>query len=158
MKNFLLVISLLLIAFLSYADMMKRENPVKATLITSHSAKPGSTVEAKVDIEIQKDWHLFSEKPEVPGISPTQIVIEPSDAFTVEQVTFPKPNPVYSDVFEKTLSFYEGQISIPVKIKIKPGAKGEVQLKGFLKYQSCSNTLCLPPSKIQLFSTVKVNG
>jgi DsbC/DsbD-like thiol-disulfide interchange protein len=158
MKAVLLIVSLLMLPFLSEADLMKKENPVKATLVASQSAKAGSIIEAKVDIEIQKDWHLFSSKPEVPGITPTQIIIEPSDNFTVEKVTFPEANPVYSDVFEKTLSFYEGQISIPVQIKIKPEAKGEVHLKGFLKYQSCSNTLCLPPAKIQLFSTVKVNG
>lgn len=140
------------------ADLIKPENPVKATLVASQNVKAGSTVEAKIDIEIQKDWHLFSEKPEVPGITPTQVILDPSDSYTVEKIIFPKANPVYSDVFEKTLSFYEGQITIPVQIKIKPGVKGALKLKGILKYQTCSNTLCLPPAKIPLSGTVNVNG
>ena len=150
---------LIFCANLVQAQLVKKPDPpVKATFVPAENAKAGTVIEARIDIEIQKDWHLFSEKPEIPGVTPTKVQFDNGETYTVKKITFPKPTPVYSDVFQKTLSFYEDQISIPVQIELKPDAKGDVNIKGNLHYQSCSKIVCLPPQNLSITGIQKING
>jgi DsbC/DsbD-like thiol-disulfide interchange protein len=158
MKKIFVSLAIILFAFSASAQLVKPDPPVKATFVSTADAKAGSLVNARIEVEIQKDWHLFSEKPEIPGVVPTQIQLEPSNAFTVGKITFPKPNPKYSDVFGKTLNFYEDKISIPVELKLKPGVKGDVNIKGTFRFQSCSKVICLPPTKLPLTASLKIHG
>jgi DsbC/DsbD-like thiol-disulfide interchange protein len=158
MKKISLFFAFVMCAFSVSAQLVKPDPPVKATFVSTADAKAGSLVNARIEVEIQKDWHLFSEKPEIPGVSPTQILLEPSDAYIVGKITFPKPTPTYSDVFGKTLNFYENKISIPVELKLKPGVKGDVKIKGTFRFQSCSKVVCLPPTKLPLTANLKIHG
>jgi DsbC/DsbD-like thiol-disulfide interchange protein len=159
MKTKILICAMMfLMASVVSAQLVKPDPPVKVTFVSTADAKEGSTVDARVEVEIQKDWHLFSEKPEVPGVAPTQILLDPSDAFTVSKISFPKPTPVYSDVFGKTLNFYENKISIPVQLQLKSGVKGDVKIKGAFRFQSCSKIVCLPPTKLPLTANLRIHG
>ena len=149
---------MILFAVSAPAQLVKPDPPVKATFVPAVNAKAGTVIEARIEVEIQKDWHLFSEKPEVPGIAPTQIQLEDSETYTVKRITLPKPTPVYSDVFEKTLNFYENKISIPVQIELKSDIKGDIKIKGSIRYQSCSKIVCLPPTKLPINGIQKING
>jgi DsbC/DsbD-like thiol-disulfide interchange protein len=133
-----------------------RPEPVKLRFVPADAAKPGAVVEIKVDMEVTHGWHTFSDKPEVPGIIATQLILDPSEAFTVERIDYPKPVAVYSDVFKKNLNFIEGQASITVALKLSEKAAGEVPVKGLLKFQACSDTLCLPPAKLPITGAQKV--
>ncbi|HSE40824.1 MAG TPA: protein-disulfide reductase DsbD N-terminal domain-containing protein [Acidobacteriota bacterium] len=156
-KFLIFAISILIACGVS-AQLVKPDPPVKVTFVSTADAKAGSVVDARVEVEIQKDWHLFSEKPEVPGVAPTQILLDPSEAYTVSRIAFPKPTPVYSDVFGKTLNFYEDKISIPVQLQLKSGVKGDVKIKGAFRFQSCSKVVCLPPTKLPLTANLKIHG
>jgi DsbC/DsbD-like thiol-disulfide interchange protein len=157
LKIFICIICLLFTVQVS-AQLVRPDPPVKATFVSTADARAGALVDARIEVEIQKDWHLFSEKPEIPGVVPTQILLEQSDSFTVGKITFPKPTPVYSDVFGKTLNFYEDKISIPVQLKLKDGVKGDVKIKGTFRFQSCSKVVCLPPTKLPLSGNLKIHG
>jgi hypothetical protein len=137
-----------------FAQLVKPEDPVKIVFLPAKTAVSGQSAEARVEIEIKKDWHLFSEKPEIRGVLATKLEFEPSKLFTVEKISFPKPDAIYSDVFGKTLNFYQNKVSVILALKILENAKGEVPVEGTLKYQTCSNTLCLPP-KTQKFSGIQ---
>jgi DsbC/DsbD-like thiol-disulfide interchange protein len=127
------------------AQLIKPESPVKITLQPATEAESGKTIEAKLNLEIKPNWHLFSEKPEISGITATQIHIEPSDHFTLEKVIFPKPQSVYSDVFAKNLNLYQGKVALTLVLKLHANFSGEIPIKGSIKYQACSDALCLPP-------------
>lgn len=133
-----------------------KPEPVKPRLIPAETAKPGQTVELKLDLEIGSEWHMFSDKPEVSGVTATQLIIDPSEGFTVDKIVYPKPTPVYSDVFDKDLNFYVDQVTISVFLKLSAKASGEIPVKGLLKFQACSNTLCLPPAKLPVSGSQKV--
>jgi DsbC/DsbD-like thiol-disulfide interchange protein len=157
LKIFAVCLFILLASF-SQAQLVKPDPPVKATFVPAEKAKAGTVIETRIDVEIQKDWHLFSERPEVPGVAPTQVQLDNSETYTVKKITLPKPTPVYSDVFQKTLNFYENKISIPVQIELKSDVKGDVQIKGTFRYQSCSKVVCLPPTKLPINGIQKING
>lgn len=157
MKKSWIFASLLFItvAAMAVTPMVKPE-PVHARLIPADNAKPGATVEVKLDLEIGHEWHMFSDKPEIPGVTATQLILDPSDAFTVDRIVYPKASPEHSEVFQKDLNFYKDQVTISVFLKIAQKASGDIPVKGLLKFQACSDTLCLPPGKLAISGTQKV--
>lgn len=159
MKTSLISLTLLLLTVAALAvTPMKKPEPVKTRLVPAENAKAGQVIEIKLNLEIGSEWHMFSDKPEVTGITATQLTIDASDAFTLDHVVYPKPTPVYSDVFQKDLNFYKDQVSISVFLKLSDKASGDVPIKGLLKFQACSNTLCLPPAKVPISGIQKVTS
>lgn len=157
MKKHFLALSFLLAAVLAFAvTPMSKPEPVRLRVTPAENAKPGQSVEVKLDLEIGHEWHLFSDKPEIPGVTPTQLILDPSEDFTVEKIVYPKATPEYSDVFKKNLNFYKDQVTISVVLKIADKASGEIPVKGLLKFQACSDTLCLPPAKQPVSGVQKV--
>lgn len=144
-KYFIFVFLIVGLATISSAQLIKPDNPVKITFQPGPTAEPGKTVETKLEIEIKPGWHLFSEKPEIPGITPTQVHLEPSDRFTIEKTLFPKPEAVYSDVFRKNLNLYQNKITLTLVMKVRPGPSGSIPVEGTFKYQACSDQVCRPP-------------
>lgn len=155
MKKILAFFLILYVASLTSADF-KRESPVKIKFIPAQSARAGSTIEAKFEVEIGKDWHIFSEKPEISGIVPSQLILDPSDDFSVEKITLSKPTPVRSDIFEKTVNFYQDKMTISVLLKLNSKAGVEIPVKGIFQFQACSSRLCLPPTKQEFSATQPV--
>ena len=135
---------------------MSKPEPVKIHFIPADTAKAGKIVEAKLDLEIGADWHLFSDKPEIPGILATQVLLENSSVFTVDRIVYPKATPEYNDVFKKDLNFYHDQVSILIYLKLQTTASGDIPIAGTLKYQACSNSLCLPPGKLNFNGVQRV--
>lgn len=158
MRKFVPFLMIILAAFISHAQVLKPQDPpVRVKYVPADTAKAGSVADTKLEVEVEKDWHIFSEHPEVKGVTPSHVDLEPSNSYTVEKVLFPKPTPVYSDVFQKNLGFYTNQFTIQIQLKLKPGVSGEIPVKGTLKYQSCSDKICMPPGKLEFTGTLKVS-
>src|SRR5262245_24649991 len=83
-RFFVFAIAVLCATSLLAVTPMSKPEPVKIQFIPASGAKAGDIVEAKLDLEIGKEWHLFSDKPEIPGIVATQLLLDPSDAYTVD--------------------------------------------------------------------------
>lgn len=141
-----------------HADLYKKEEPVKIDFSAGPPAKPGTVTEARLELYIEQGFHVFSNKPEVPGIKPTNVELELSNQFDVEKIEYPKPEPVYSDIFQRKLGFYQGKVAIPIHIRLKNTASDPVLIQGVLKYQACSDKVCYPPKSQPFSATLKITG
>lgn len=130
------------------AQFSKPEPPVKLKFVPAENPAAGATAETKLEVEIAKGWHIFSEKPEIERIRGSQLLLDTSDDFTVEKISFAKPISVYSDVFQKTLNFYQDHLTIAVLLKLNQNENGSLPVKGTFLFQACSDRLCLPPGKL----------
>lgn len=140
------------------ADLYKKEEPVKIDFSAGPPAKPGALIEARLELFIEQGFHAFSNKPEVPGIKPTNVELEPSDQFKIEKIEYPKPEPVYSDIFQRKLGLYHGKVAIPIHIRLKNTASDPVLIQGVLKYQACSDKVCYPPKSQPFSAALKITG
>jgi DsbC/DsbD-like thiol-disulfide interchange protein len=153
----LFAVILILVSFLSttaFTDFFRKEDPVKIEFTPSGTAKPGSVIETQLELYIEHGFHLFSDKPEIKGVRPTSVELDPSDGYQVEKIIFPKPETTYSQVFQKNLGLYKDKAVISVYLKLKDQVSDKVAVKGALKYQACSDKVCYPP-KSQSFSMVQ---
>lgn len=146
-RNFLIIFAILFSSSFLFAQNLMKQQPVSLKFVPAEKAKPGSTVQATIEVTIQKPWHIFGENPGMKGITPSQFTLDSSAGATLDSVTLSKPTSQYNPVFEKTLLLYEEKMTVTLNLKLAADSHGEIPLKGTFQYQACSDKLCLPPRK-----------
>ncbi len=136
------------------ADFFKKEDPIKIEFSPSAAANPGTLIKTQLELYIEHGYHLFSNKPEIKGIRPTTVELEPSKDFQLEKIAYPEPAKFFSEIFQKQLAFYTGKTVIQVYLKVHDHASEKIAITGTVTYQICSNKVCYPP-KLQSFSATQ---
>ena len=117
--------------------------PPKATIEGALHQRTGDDVEGTVTAKIAAGWHVNSNKPLEEFAIPTVLELDPATAELVE-ATYPQHQ---MKAFEfsggKPLAVYDGTFPIRFRAKLKPGA---TKITATLKYQACSDRVCLPPN------------
>lgn len=115
----------------------------------SKSKDAGDSLTLNVHIELAEGWHINSEAPLDSFLVPTSLDLKttPPDGIVFGKPRYPQPmiqrNPVMGD-----LSLYTGAFDVQVPAKKGKGAVPPVRTRVTLHYQSCNNTMCLPPKSI----------
>src|SRR5262249_62125145 len=147
---------ILIYSYIPALDLAKKEPPVTLTLSTPQKLRAGQTGKARIDVQIRKPWHLFSQSPEIQGVRPTKFALQPSGSVAVEKIEYSTPKAVHSPVFNKDLALYEDAMTITLTLKISASQSGKIPLEGTFEYQACSDTTCLPPAKQPFSATLEV--
>lgn len=119
--------------------VVPRSTPLQVT--------PGRTVPLTVQADIAKGWHIYSLTQKAGGPIPLSIkLVDAADVIVRGVIKAPQPERTFDKNFGIETELYSGtaRFTIPVGV---PGRS----LSGFRKfhvsvrYQVCSETLCLPP-------------
>lgn len=114
------------------------------------SAKRNGPVEAKLLLSLREGYHLNSNQPTDPYLIPLRLTWEDA-LLKTERVEFPKPLLQKFEFNEKPLSVYEGSFEIRTIFHVPAtAAPGPNIVSGKLRYQACSNTVCLPPKTVEV--------
>jgi thiol:disulfide interchange protein DsbD len=113
----------------------------KASIEGSLQKRVGDDVEGTIIATIAEGWHVNSNKPSEDFAIPTELVL---DADNVEVSYPPHQMKAFEFTNGKPLAVFDGKFQIPFRAKLKPGA---TTLTATLKYQPCSNKVCLPPNQ-----------
>lgn len=120
------------------------DNTPKLTIEGALHKRTGDDVEGTITARVVDGWHVNSNKPTEEFAIPTVLTV---DAATGDLAGAQYPAHVMR-AFEftggKELAVYDGTFRIPFTAKLKPGA---TTLKAILKYQACSDRVCLPPNE-----------
>lgn len=120
----------------------------KVTIKGSLSARNGNAVEGTIAATVLEGWHINSNQPTEEFAIPTVLTLEgASDA----QIRYPAhAMKAFEFTGGKELAVYDGAFSIPFKANVTGNA-----LRAKLRYQACSNTVCLPP--VDAFADIDLN-
>jgi thiol:disulfide interchange protein DsbD len=114
----------------------------------------GDDLKFAVKLDIKKDWHINSNKPNEDYLIPVSLSLTGSN-FTLGKINYPSARSISLSFTDKPLSVFEGKAVIYGKISsdknLKPGIYPVVIT---LNYQACNNSSCLPPSSVS--DTIKV--
>lgn len=113
----------------------------KATIEGSLHQRAGDDVEGTVTATIADGWHVNSNKPTEAYLIPTELVL---DADNVEVSYPPHQMKPFQFTNGQPLAVFDGKFVIPFRAKLKPGATA---LNATLKFQACSDTVCLAPNQ-----------
>lgn len=128
------------------ARQQQSDGPKKAG-VTVRAIRPekatvevGEPVRVAFDVETPAPWHFYpaAQKP----LLGKQTVFEFDQAAIAGPIEEPKPKYYKYGVIET--DYHEGNVTITVPIRLKPGIKaGPLELKGRIVYQICDLNVCL---------------
>jgi DsbC/DsbD-like thiol-disulfide interchange protein len=110
-------------------------------------AKPGGTVEQVLKVTVRDGYHVNSDKPIDEFIIPLKLTW--TGPLEVKQVIFPKAEEI--NVNGQKLTVFTGSFPVRTQLSIPASAaKGKTTVTGKLRYQACSNEMCLRPTTVDI--------
>jgi thiol:disulfide interchange protein DsbD len=109
----------------------------------------GSDFKIALKVNIDKEWHINSNKPYEDYLIPTELTITEDQKFTLNNVAYPAAHDFKFAFSESPLSVWEGEIIIGAIINISEKVEpGQYSLIINLDYQACNDMSCLAPTSI----------
>jgi thiol:disulfide interchange protein DsbD len=120
------------------------------------TAKAGGMAEAKLKVELRNGYHCNSNTPSDDYLIPLKLTWTPG-TLDVGEVAYPKPQMEKYSFSEKPLSVYTGNFEIVTHFKVPATAMpGDTVIAAKLRYQACTERMCLPPKTIDVSLPVNV--
>ena len=131
------------------APLIAAEDPVQwALTFDAKSAAPGSHVLAKLTGTIEPHWHVYSMTTPPGGPNPTQARLAENPAVARFQIYQAKPLRKLDPNFGIDTETFSDQYVLLLDVELKPdAAPGPLDFAANVRYQSCNDTICLPPKK-----------
>ena len=127
---------------------------VSAFVLSGGKGSPSRFIDVEVRLEIAEGWHINANPASQNMLIPTSVSLDPDAPAEMFSVNYPEGELVHFDFSEESLSVYEGKVTIPVKLQLKPdeSEENDVPLELELHYQACNDQICLQPTtkKIRL--------
>ncbi len=149
-----------LIAFFALASVaMAAEDPVQwALTFDAKSAAPGGHVLAKLTGTIEPHWHVYSMTTPPGGPNPTTAKIADNPAVAGFQIYQSKPVRKLDPSFGIDTETFSGQYVLLFDIQLKKdAATGPADIAANFRYQSCNDTICLPPKKKSAMASLTID-
>lgn len=124
--------------------------------IGNGTVRRGAATRGTVVLEIPKELHVNSNKPESEYAIPTTVRISGSGV-RVGKITFPRGTDRKFQFSEDTINVYEGTVFFPFSVTVPRNYRGKsVSLKAVVRYQACTDEVCYPPRNKEIMLTAKV--
>jgi thiol:disulfide interchange protein DsbD len=114
----------------------------KATIEGSLTKRAGDDVEGTILVTIAEGWHVNSNKPKDEFAIATDLTLDPATADLVAVSWPPDAMKAFEFTAGKQISVFDGKFPVHFKAKLKAGAQ---KVGATLRYQACSDRVCLPP-------------
>ena len=151
---------LLAIAAAGQAARAQPPLPSKATinaLADRTSYAGGDAVRIAVAVEVEPGWHVNSHTPTYDYLIPTELNIEAPAAWSGTQIDYPAGEMQQFSFADDPLSVYDGQFFIYATLTVPRGIEAsEIALPVRLRYQSCDDRRCLPPTEAETRLTLRL--
>ncbi len=124
-------------------------DPIQWTLaLDAHSAPPGAKVTGRLTAVMEPGWHLYSPTTPPGGPNPTTLALAPDSAIASVRFFQPKPDRKFDPNFQLDTETFENQVTFVVEAGLAGTAPaGVLKLVAQVRYQSCTDKICLPPKK-----------
>ena len=121
--------------------------------------KPGGKFTAQLAAKIAPGWHLFSLSQPPGGPLATRVTLPEDQAFKLAGAIHGPPfKALYNTVFKMNTEVYEeeARFEVPVEARVDAAGPGGQKLLVAVRFQACSDTLCLLPKTVKLELEMKM--
>lgn len=117
----------------------------------------GKTGAAKISFRLTPGYHTNTNTPSDEYLIPMKLTWDAAP-LVVEGVDYPKGSMEKYAFSEKPLSVYSGNFDLTTRFKAPANAaKGPHTVKGKLRFQACSTTMCFPPKTVAVELPVQIH-
>jgi thiol-disulfide isomerase/thioredoxin len=134
-------------------------NPVKWSIKTNVSGPvhTGDRFVVELTAQIEKGWHLYSTERVEGGPTPTRITIPSGQSIELAgEIDAPAPHSSYDPNFQLAIDYYDG--SVPFTIPVRALANSLTSLRVQVRYQTCTQTICLAPKLLEVETKIQSAG
>jgi len=115
----------------------------------------GGEAQVTLRVRLQPGYHVNSHKPSDEFLIPLKLTWE--GPLTPVETRFPEPRQERYGFAEKPLSVFTGDFDIGVRFRAPAEAAArEAAMTGKLRYQACTDKLCLPPRTVTIRFTAEI--
>ncbi len=112
------------------------------------SAPPGAKLIGRLTAVLEPGWHLYSPTTPPGGPNPTTLALAPDPSIATARFFQPKPDRKFDPNFQLDTETFENQVTFVVEADLAgTAAPGALKLMAQVRYQSCTDKICLPPKK-----------
>jgi DsbC/DsbD-like thiol-disulfide interchange protein len=158
-----MALSIALAAAVLAQDEPVKLDPVKWSLKTDLGSRPlkgGDKFDVQITAEIEDGWHLYSTEEMPQGPKPTRINLAADQPFeTTGSIDSPLPQTAFDENFGTQTEFYETSATFTLPLQVMANAPaGKRKLTVQVRFQTCTEKLCLPPKLVELESEVAIKS
>jgi hypothetical protein len=122
-------------------------------------AQRGRTIQAAVVLEVPPGFHINSNRPLAKFLIPTSLKVEASGGIRIGPASYPRATLRNFSFSADKLSVYEGRVVLRFNVTIPANFDtGVTELRARLKYQSCNDEACFPPTTRTVTMPIAVVG
>lgn len=126
---------------------------------SADKAQQGRTLQAAVVVVIPSGYHVNSNRPLAKFLIPTSLKVEATGGIRVSPVSYPAAKMQRFSFSPDPLSVYEGRAVLRFNVTIPANfAVGITKLRARLRYQSCNDEACFPPTSREIEMPIAVVG
>ncbi len=120
------------------------------------AAKRGGEAKLKLTLKLKDGYHVNSHKPNDEYLIPLRLSWDKGPFEPVETV-FPAPRLENYPFSTKPVSVFSGAFEVTARFRVAANAPaGITALSGKLRYQACTDRMCLPPKTIDVKAPVEI--
>jgi len=126
----------------------------------THSLQPGQKISVALTADIDSGWHIyaFPQPPDSPVIA-TEVTVRDGQALALSgEIKPPKAQSQMDPTVGKETSIYENSATFDLPLKVARKAQGKQNLEVDVRYQACSNRMCLPPRTDKVILPVDISS
>jgi thiol:disulfide interchange protein DsbD len=134
-------------------------DPAKWSLtLAPAAAPPASTVTATLEVTLEEGWYLYSPTTPPGGPNPTRIEVEPAPGLAAYRVYQNKPVVKFDPNFNLDTEVFSGQTAFLIELVLaKEAAPGPLEVRARVRYQACTEKLCLPPVRKTAAASLRID-
>jgi DsbC/DsbD-like thiol-disulfide interchange protein len=126
---------------------------------SADKAVRGRTLQAAVVLDIPSGFHINSNRPLAKFLIPTSLKIEAPGGIRVGAVSYPRAVIRSFSFSPDKLAVYEGRAVLRFNVTVPENfSTGVTELRVRLKYQSCNDEACFPPTTRSISMPIAVVG
>lgn len=120
----------------------------------------GKQMEIAVVMKIRDGYHVNARETTFDYLIPTDLKSDVPPGFKIGEVAYPKGTPhKFSFAKDRPLNVYTDTVVLRLPVTVEPNASlGEQHLTLKLRYQACSNEVCLPPVTLPVDAVIHVSS
>ena len=136
------------------------ENPVHWSMASIRKpCSPGRTFTAKLLARVDSGWHLYALEQDEGGPIPIEISLAGQSYLSLGTIRASKPIQLLDPNINKRDNLYteKAEFSLPLTVAAE-ATPGPQHAALHVRYQSCNETMCLPPRSVTVDVAVSVKA
>jgi hypothetical protein len=146
-----------LVPFVSHAQTSSKAVVAVESVGPTQPVAAGGTFDATVTLRIKAGYHVNAQKPSEDYLIGTSLETTPPTGLTVTKTQYPPAKQETFSFSETPLAVYSGVAVIKLTVKVAASAAvGPTAIPGKVRFQSCNDSQCLPPSTVDVSIPVEI--